>query len=302
MNFTLHQLQVFLKVSETKSITKAAEELYLTQPAVSIQLKNFQDQFDIPLTEVVGRQLYVTDFGQEIAVAAQAIIDQVNAINYKLAAYKGQLSGRLKIASVSTGKYVIPYFLSGFLQQNPQVELKLDVTNKAQVLNSLAENEIDFALVSILPDKLPVQAVPLMENKLYLVSGKEFASEADGLGIELFQQLTLIYREQGSGTRITMEDFLNRMKIPVRKTLVLTSNEAVKQAVIAGLGCSIMPIIGIKNELKLGELRIIQVEGLPIQTYWNLIYLKSKRLSPAAEAFLAYVEREKKLIIDQHFR
>ncbi|MCC5937903.1 MAG: LysR family transcriptional regulator [Lunatimonas sp.] len=301
MNFTLHQLQVFLKVSETKSITKAAEELYLTQPAVSIQLKNFQDQFDIPLTEVVGRQLYVTDFGQEIAFAAQAIVDQVNAINYKLAAYKGQLSGRLKIASVSTGKYVIPYFLSGFIQENPQVELKLDVTNKVQVLNSLTENEIDFALVSILPDKLPIQAVPLMENKLYLVSGKRFASEADSLGMDVFQQLTLIYREQGSGTRITMEDFLNRMKIPVKKTLVLTSNEAVKQAVIAGLGCSIMPMIGIKNELKQGDLRIIQVDGLPIQTYWNLIYLKSKRLSPAAEAFLAYLEREKEHIIQQNF-
>lgn len=302
MNFTLHQLQVFLKVSETKSITKAAEELYLTQPAVSIQLKNFQDQFDIPLTEVVGRQLYVTEFGQEIAFAAQAIVDQVNAINYKLAAYKGQLSGRLKIASVSTGKYVIPYFLSGFLQENPQVELKLDVTNKAQVINSLSDNEIDFALVSILPDKFPIQAVPLMVNKLYLVSGRQFAAEADTLGMDLFQQLTLIYREPGSGTRITMEEYLNRMNVPVKKKLVLTSNEAVKQAVIAGLGCSIMPIIGIKNELKMGDLQIVQVEGLPIQTHWNLIYLKSKRLSPAAEAFLAYLEREKEHVIAQNFQ
>jgi DNA-binding transcriptional LysR family regulator len=302
MNFTLHQLQVFLKVSETKSITKAAEELFLTQPAVSIQLKNFQDQFDIPLTEVVGRQLYVTDFGQEIAFAAQAIIDQVNAINYKLAAYKGQLSGRLKIASVSTGKYVIPFFLSGFLRGNPQIELKLDVTNKAQVVRSLVENEIDFALVSILPDKVPVHAVPLMENRLVLVAGRDFQAPSGVAGIDIFQHITLIYRESGSGTRLAMEGFLNDHKVPIKKMLVLTSNEAVKQAVMAGLGCSIMPVIGIKNELKQGDLKVIEVKGLPICTYWNLIYLKSKRLSPVAEAFLSYLDREKNTVIEQNFQ
>ncbi|MFN3666551.1 MAG: LysR family transcriptional regulator, partial [Sediminibacterium sp.] len=110
MNYTLNQLQIFLKVAQTQSVTKAAEELYLTQPAVSIQLKNFQDQFDIPLTEVVGRKLYVTDFGKEIASAAEAILNEVNAINYKTQAYQGQISGRLKISVVSTGKYVMPYF------------------------------------------------------------------------------------------------------------------------------------------------------------------------------------------------
>ena len=116
MHYTLHQLQVFFKVTQTKSITKASEELNLTQPAVSIQLKNFQNQFEIPLTEVVGRQLFVTDFGKEIAIAAEKILDEVYAINYKTMAYKGQLAGRLKISVVSTGKYVIPYFLADFLK------------------------------------------------------------------------------------------------------------------------------------------------------------------------------------------
>ena len=169
MHYTLHQLQVFLKVSQTESITKAAEELHLTQPAVSIQLKNFQDQFEIPLTEVVGRRLYVTDFGKEIAIAAERIVDQVNAINYKTMAFKGQLTGRLKISVVSTGKYVMPYFLGDFIRKNPGIELKLDVTNKAMVVNSLDENEIDFALVSILPEALQIETVELMENELLLV-------------------------------------------------------------------------------------------------------------------------------------
>ena len=110
MNYTLHQLQVFLKVAQTQSVTKASEALHLTQPAVSIQLRNFQDQFEIPLTEVIGRKIFITDFGKEIAVAAENILNEVYAINYKTLAYKGQLAGRLKISVVSTGKYVMPYF------------------------------------------------------------------------------------------------------------------------------------------------------------------------------------------------
>ena len=133
MNYTLNQLRIFLKITQTESVTKAAEELHLTQPAVSIQLKNFQDQFDIPLTELVGRKIYITDFGKEIAEAAENILNQVNAINYKTQAYKGQLSGRLRISVVSTGKYVMPYFLSGFMKQHEGIELEMDVTNKRRM-------------------------------------------------------------------------------------------------------------------------------------------------------------------------
>ncbi|WP_113925871.1 LysR family transcriptional regulator [Cognataquiflexum aquatile] len=301
MHYTLHQLQVFLKVSQTESITKAAEELHLTQPAVSIQLKNFQDQFEIPLTEVVGRKLYVTDFGKEIAIAAERIVDQVNAINYKTMAFKGQLTGRLKISVVSTGKYVMPYFLGDFIRKNPGIELKLDVTNKAMVVNSLDENEIDFALVSILPEALQIETVELMENKLLLVAGKDFEIPGPASGKQIFEHLTLIYREVGSGTRLTMERYLRSNNVPVTKKLELTSNEAVKQAVIAGLGCSIMPLIGIKNELKNGDLKIIPVDGLPIVTNWNLIYLKNKKFSPVAESYLEYIKEEKNRIMKENF-
>jgi DNA-binding transcriptional LysR family regulator len=172
MQYTLNQLQIFLKISQTKSITKAAEELFLTQPAVSIQLKNFQNQFQIPLTEVVGRQLFITDFGKEIANAAENILNEVYAINYKTLAYKGQLSGRLKISIVSTGKYIMPYFLSGFLKLNPEIELLLDVTNKSKVIESLENNEVDFSLVSVLPEKLAIDKVELMQNKLFLIGNQ----------------------------------------------------------------------------------------------------------------------------------
>lgn len=301
MNYTLHQLHVFLKITETKSITKAAEELHLTQPAVSIQLRNFQDQFDISLTEIIGRKLYVTDFGQEIAIAAQRIINEVQAINYKTLAYKGLLSGRLKISVVSTGKYVIPYFISSFLKENQAVELELDVTNKAKVINSLQQNKVDFSLVSVLPTQLDIMKIELMENKLFLVGNKDFNFSIKEIDQTAIEKLPFIYREQGSGTRLVMEKFLEENNLKLVKKMELTTNEAVKQALIAGLGCSIMPLIGIKNELNNGDLHIIPAKGLPVKSNWNLIWLKQKVHSPVAKAFKEYITENKDKIIQEKF-
>jgi DNA-binding transcriptional LysR family regulator len=301
MNYTLNQLEIFLKVAHTGSVTKAAEALHLTQPAVSIQLRNFQAQFDIPLTEVIGRNIYITDFGKEIAAAAEAILNQVYAINYKAHAYKGDLIGRLKITVVSTGKYVMPYFLSGFLKQHPAVELVMDVTNKSKVIESLENNEVDFSLVSILPATLNTDKIDLLQNKLFLVGNTRPEMNPKQTKKDLFKDLPLIYREHGSGTRQTMQRFLEMNNIVVQKKMELTSNEAVKQAVMAGLGYSIMPLIGIKNELKNGELQIIPVKGLPIKTMWSLIWLKQKRHTHVAEALLDYIKQEKESIINEKF-
>lgn len=302
MNYTLHQLQVFLKITETQSITKAAEELFLTQPAVSIQLRNFQNQFEIPLTEVVGRKLFITDFGKEIAQAAQKVIDEVYALNYKNKAYKGLLTGRLKISIVSTGKYIMPYFLSGFLKQHREIELTLDVTNKTKVIKSLEKNEVDFSLVSVLPNHLEIEKIELLQNSLYLVGNLEQAFDKQSYDKDIFKEIPLIYREQGSGTRHTMEKFIEQNNLPVNKKMELTTNEAVKQAVIAGLGYSIMPLIGIKNELLNKDLQIIPVKGFPIKSVWNLIWLKNKKFSPVAQACLDYLKQEKTHISQKHFQ
>ena len=301
MNYTLHQLQIFLKITQTKSITQAAEELHLTQPAVSIQLRNFQHQFDIPLTEIVGRKIYITDFGKEIALAAEEILNQVQAINMKTMEYKGQLVGRLKLSIVSTGKYVMPYFLSGFMKEHPGVQLQMDVTNKSRVIESLQNNEVDFSLVSILPPSLNVDKLELMQNKLFLVGNAATRFQRKSNDKSIFEELPLIYREEGSGTRMSMERFIERNRITAVKKIELTSNEAVKQAVIAGLGYSIMPLIGIKNELNAGVLKIIPVKGLPISTKWSLIWLTGKMFSPIAKAYLEYVRKTKKEIIEERF-
>ena len=301
MNYTFNQLRIFLKICQTQSVTKASEELHLTQPAVSIQLRNLQDQFEIPLTEVVGRKIFITDFGKEIAMAAENILNQVHAINYKTQAHKGQLTGRLKFSIVSTGKYVLPYFLSDFLKQHEDVELLLDATNKLKVLESLEKNQVDFALVSILPDSMQIEKIELLQNKLYVVSNAKQQFKSKMYDKKIFETLPLIYREQGSGTRQTMEKFIQKNNLPVRKKMELTSNETVKQAVIAGLGCSIMPLIGIKNELHNGDLQIIPVKGFSIKSVWNLIWLKGKNHSPVALSFLNYIIKEKGNIIKEKF-
>jgi DNA-binding transcriptional LysR family regulator len=294
-------LRVFLKITDNQSITKAAEELNLTQPAVSIQLKNFQDQFSIPLTEVVGRQLYVTDFGKEIAEAAEKILNEVDAITFKTMAYQQQLAGRLKISIASTGKYVMPYFLSDFMRKHRGVDLVMDVTNKTYVVESLERNEVDFSLVSVIPGQLQLNRVQLMQNKLYLVGSTRNQWHPNTPKRKIFEEYPLLYREKGSATRAAMEGFIKAKNLPTYKKMTLTSNEALKQAVMAGLGYSIMPLIGIKNEIKNGSLQIIPFKGLPIVTHWNLIWLKAKKLSPVAEAFLEYIQAEKDRIINETF-
>jgi DNA-binding transcriptional LysR family regulator len=300
MNYTISQLKIFLKVVKHGSVTKAADELHLTQPAVSIQLKNFQKNFTNSLTEIINKKLFVTDFGKEIALAAENIIAELEMINYKSIGYNNVLSGKLKISIISTGKYIMPFFLTDFLQQHSNIDLELDVTNKAKVVNSLEKNEIDFALVSILPENLQIKKVDLMENKLMLVGNKKTAQFLKQQKINL-DTIPLIYREIGSGTRQTMEQFIQKNKLQAKKKITLTSNEAVKQAIIAGMGVSIMPIIGIKNELASGKLEVIPIKGMPITTTWSLIWLKEKKLSAIAQAYIDFLKLHKESISEVHF-
>lgn len=299
MHYTLHQLEIFLKVNEKQSITKAAEDLHLSQPAVSIQLKKLQDQFDIPLTEVVGRQLYVTDFGKEIALRAERILDESKEIGYTVDRYKGLLSGTISISVVSTGKYVIPYFLKEFMDNHPGIQVSIDVSNKNRVMEDLSRNESDFSLVSVVPDEVNVAQVELMPNKLYLVGRVEFQDRIhapDDLG-----DIPLLFREQGSATRNAMEEYLKRKNISVRKPMVLVSNEAIKQAIFAGLGVSVVPLIGLRTALQTEKIKLFDLEDLPVITQWRLIYSKSKNLTPAQRALIDFIEVNRTRLIREHF-
>lgn len=301
MNYTLNQLNIFLKISKTLSVTKAAEELHLTQPAVSIQLKNFQNQFDIPLTEVIGRRIYITDFGKQIAQTAESIIEGVDEIKAKNLAFQGKLFGKLTISIVSTGKYVMPYFLTRFMRMYPDVELEMNVTNKSSVLNDLEKNKVDFSLVSVVPDTINLEKFGLLANRLYLVVNPnnevlEFKSP-----IDILSKMPLLYRELGSATRVSMERYIKNNDISIAKKIELTSNEAIKQAVIAGMGCSIMPLIGLKEEIINGVLKIYDLNGLPIETEWSLVWPSGKKHSPVVISYLQFLRDNKETIKNSHF-
>ena len=302
MNFTLHQLKVFATVVENKSVTKASDFLNMTQPAVSIQLKNLQDQFDTPLTEVIGRQLYVTDFGNELYQVAIKILEDVSTINYRTQSARGILSGKLKISVVSTGKYVMPFYLKYFLKENPGVDLLMDVTNKSKVVKSLEDNEVDFSLVSVLPEAMNLGKEVLMQNKLFLIAPADMKFTAHKqLNKTVFTDMPLIFREEGSGTRFKMQQYFKQANIVPKIKMELTSSEAVKQAVMAGLGCSVLSLLSIRSELKEKELKIIPVKGLPILSSWMLVWQKKKKFSMVAGAYLAYIQKNKAAIYKDHF-
>ncbi|MDE3237007.1 MAG: LysR family transcriptional regulator [Bacteroidota bacterium] len=302
MNFTLHQLRIFSVVVEKKSITKASEELNMTQPAVSIQLKKLQDQFDIPLTELINRKLYITDFGKQLYQTAEKILKDVEAISYHTTSFKGLISGKLRISVVSTGKYVMPYYLRDFLKLNPTVDLNMDVTNRDKVLESLAKNEVDFSLVSVNPNDIVVEEEVLMQNKIYMIGPYHAALKTDKkLPKTVFETLPLIFREEGSATRLAMQQYFTKAGVAPAVKMELTSTEAVKQAVIAGLGYSVLSLHSIKNELKQKDVKIIPVVGMPLQSQWKLIWLKKKKFSVAAQAYLDYIRMNKQKIHDTFF-
>lgn len=232
---------------------------------------------------------HITEFGYSIASIIENILNEAEEIKNKTKEYSGLFSGKLRLSSASTGKYVIPFFLNEFLKENSGIDLTLDVSNKSNVVNSLKKNEIDLALVSVLPTDIQVNEEILLENRLYLVGNKK----------KIDKEKPLIYREDGSATRAVMDDYFK--EFTDRKSMKLTSNEAVKQAVIAGIGYSILPLIGIKNELSNKQLHIIPSNGLPITTNWRLIWLKNKKLSPVADAFLRFIKVNKYEIIQKKF-
>ena len=301
MKYTLHQLEIFCKIAEKQSITKAAEELFMTQPAVSIQLKNLQNQFSNPLTEIIGRKLYLTEFGKVLAEKGNKIIDQVKDIEHLNSLYEGVLAGDLRISSASTGKYVIPYFLSEFSSAYSNVNIQLDVTNKTEVIKSLVNNEIDFAFISVIPDDIDINRVQLLDNHLYLVGPKGEAENIKMKTPKQLEKLRMLYRESGSATRQTMENYINKNKLTISSTIELTSNEAVKQSIIAGLGFSIMPLIGLRNAIQNNEMDIIPMKGLPIVTSWNVVWLKQKAMTPVMKAFVDYLQQNRQSIIDEKF-
>ena len=302
MNFTLNQLRIFREVVNLGGVTKAAEKLNMTQPAVSIQLKNLQEQFDIPLTQIIGRKIQITEFGHRVAFLAENILNDVSALELQTLAFKGLLSGTLKIASVSTGKYIMSRFLQPFLAEHNHLDLHFNVSQREDALNQLEKGEVDFVLVSVKPSHLEVEEEVILPNWLHLVGACNRIGNLDNTALKKYLAETpLILRERGSGTRFSTEKFLENTGNLSKVKLELISTEAAKQAVIAGLGVAALSIYSMRLELIHKELCIIPLKGFPIRNDWRIIWLKNKKLSPVASAFVEFLRKEKTAIRKEHF-
>jgi DNA-binding transcriptional LysR family regulator len=293
MNLTLRQLKVFEAVARNLSFTRAAEELFLTQPAVSMQVKQLEDNLGVRLFEQLGKRIFLTEAGEEVAHYSRSIAQQLDELEAVLDRLKGMSGGRLKISVASTANYFIPSLLGVFNQRHPGVTVSLDVTNRESLLKALADNSVDMVIMGKPPAEQDLDAGAFMENPLVIVAppGHPLAGERR-VPLEWLQQEVFLVRERGSGTRIAMERFFREHDIHVKTGMEVGSNEAIKQSVQAGLGLGVLSRDTLAMELRLKRLVVLDVEGFPIRRHWYVVHRRGKRLSPAGKAFKDFMLNE----------
>ncbi len=293
MNITLRQLRVFSAVARHLSFTRAAEELCLTQPAVSMQVKQLESQLDVSLFEHLGKKIYLTEMGREVYHYSRSVLQQLDELQGVLNSLKGLGKGKLKISVASTANYFIPVLLAGFCQRYPGVTVSLDVTNRETLLTQLAENEVDMVVMGQPPDDMDLGADPFMENPLVIVAPPEHPLAKDKkIPLQRLEQEVFLVREPGSGTRIAMERFFAQHDVHITTGMEVGSNEAIKQSVQAGLGLGLLSRDTVEMELALGRLVILNVSEFPIMRYWYVVHRQGKRLSMVAQTFKDYLLQE----------
>lgn len=290
LHVTLRQLRVFEQVARHRSMSRAAEALHLTQPAVSMQVKQLETLVGLPLLEQVGRRLYLTEAGAELAEHARRIGIQVAEAESALNQLRGLERGQLRLAVVSTVNYVVPRLLASFSEKHPGVHISLQVANREAVLAALADNRTDLAITGQPPDDSDVVAQHFMDNPLVVIAPPAHPlARQRHIPLARLAEEVLLVREAGSGTRAAMERFFIERGIEVRTGSELGTNEAIKQAVQAGLGLGVISAQTIELELETGRLAVLPVEGFPILRRWYIVHRTQKRLSAAAQAFRAHL-------------
>ena len=293
MHLTLRQLKIFEAVARHLSFSRAADELHLTQPAVSMQVRSLEEAAGLPLTEQVGKRVYLTEAGEELARHARVIAQQLREAEEALMAIKGLRGGRLNIGVVSTAKYFAPRLLTAFRQQYPEVELRLGVHNRGEIVQQLADNDIDLAIMGRPPQELETVSEPFAENPLVFVAAPDHPlAAAKRIAPQQLAGESFLLREPGSGTRAAMERFLADNGVVPQRTVEMTSNETIKQAVMAGMGISFISERTIVLELATGYIVRLNVAGTPLKRHWFVVHRAEKRLLPVAEAFRRFLLQE----------
>jgi LysR family transcriptional regulator, low CO2-responsive transcriptional regulator len=296
---TLHQLKVFEATARHGSFTRAAEELYLTQPTVSIQVKQLTKAVGLPLFEQIGKRLYLTQAGQKLLETCQQIFDGLDQFEMAVSDLKGLKQGQLRLAVITTAKYFVPRLLGPFCQRFPGIDISLKVTNHQQIQERMANNDDDLYIVSAPPEQPDLKIYPFLENPLVVLGPQDHPlvgkprSPITALDGEQF-----IMREPGSGTRYAVQKLLAEHDVNVKVRLELGSNEAIKQAIAGGLGISVLSLHTIISEGTRGEFAILDVEHFPIDRHWYVAHLAGKQLSVVSQAFLNYLLEESHAMVD----
>ncbi len=297
MHFSLRQLHIFEAVARHLSYTRAAEELYLTQPAVFAQVKQLEDNVGLPLLERLGKQLFLTDAGREVLATSRETVQAIERLEMRLADMQGLKKGKLRIAIVTTAKYLIPRLLGEFCTRYPGIEASLTVTNREKLLTRLAANEDDLVVLGTPPEHLDVVAMPIADNPLVVVARADHPlSGKKKISLKRLAEEPFILREPGSGTRLATERFFAEHHLALKVRMELGSNEAIKQAIAGGLGISVLSQHTLTLERSGGLLLPLDVKGFPLKRKWYVTYPKGKHQSAVAETFINYLLAEKNLM------
>ena len=289
-NITIRQLQVFTVAATHLSFARAAEELHLTHAAISLQIKQLEEVSDSILFDRIGKRVYLTDAGEVLLDHAREILRLLKDVDESLLALKGLKGGRVSIAVTSTAEYFAPGLLGEFRKIHPEVRVRLLVSNREEVTRLLEANEVDMAIMGRPPAKMDAEAVNFAPHPFVIVccAGHPLTKRS-GLTVSDIIEEPMIVREAGSGTRLAMEEFFRLRGIEPNIVMELGSNEAIKQAVVAGLGISFLSQHTLGLELNTGHLAVLQVEGAPVMRHWFIVRYKVKRLTPALGAFWDFV-------------
>jgi DNA-binding transcriptional LysR family regulator len=291
-NVFLHHLRILAAVAEQGSITRAAGVLHLTQPTLSVQLKQLARAVGQPLFELEGRHLHITDVGHEVLAAARAIDDSLEALRERLAARQGLQEGRLRVAAVSTAEYFLPRLVGEFHRQYPGIEMALLVENRDAIVQRFSQNSDDLYVMTRPPEERSVRSEPLVRNPLVVVASPDhpWVGRRRIRAAELSAQ-SFVVRERGSGTRAWADAWLTARGVRLRASLELGSNEAVKQAVRGGFGIAVLSVHSLLLERAQGVIAILDVAGTPIRSSWHLVSQGGKQLGPVAEAFRRHARK-----------
>lgn len=298
MHLTLRQIEVFNAVAKLKNFTRAAESLHMTQPAVSMQIKQLEDSVGLPLFEQVGKKIRLTDAGSYMYQFGRTMRDLLDEADEVFEGLKGVQRGGLSISVATTASHFATRLLSEFTKQHPGITISLDITNREALHRQLDNNEPDLVIMGQPPEGIDVEAEAFMDNPLVMVASPShpLASEKR-LKLERFENEHFVVREIGSGTRSAIERFFTEHNVSFRTGIEMSSNEAIKQAVEADLGLGIVSIHTLELELETKRLQILDVKDFPIQRHWYVIQRKGKRLSPVAQAFKTFVLEQAKEFI-----